>query len=184
MKPLTTQQITRIGLMAALVFATNYISIPIGGNMRLHLGNACVLLSGFYLGAPLGGLAAGVGAAMFDLLSPGGMFVMYAPFTFIMRFAMAFAAGALANGVFVRLLGRMRPVWRNMIAAIAASLLYVLMFMIQVYVEQQFIRGQISSVAMGMALSKGSLSLVNVAFGVILATPLSLVPLAFPSNKR
>ena len=177
---MTTQQLTRIGLMAALVFVSNYffirITLPLGVT-RLHLGNACVLLSGFYLGGLPGGFAAGIGAALFDLLSPGGEYIKDAPITFAMRFLMAFTAGAISRV----LRQRMKEIWANGLAALAASLLYVLMYMGKTYIGA-ILLGSVAETAMVLTLQKGALSLVNAAIGIGLAAPLSLLRL--PGRSR
>ena len=45
-------------LLSALVFASNYISFPIGQS-RIHVANAVCLLAGMLLGPVNGGIAAG-----------------------------------------------------------------------------------------------------------------------------
>ena len=60
-------------LMAALVavFSKLQIQIPaIIGVSRFHLGNVMCALSGILLGPWWGGLASGVGSAIFDLFDP------------------------------------------------------------------------------------------------------------------
>jgi len=71
MKNLTTKKLTYVALFAALTFVSNYLQIPMVtpfGNTRFHLGNVFCLLSGIILGPLYGGLAAGLGPALFDLL--------------------------------------------------------------------------------------------------------------------
>jgi len=175
----TTQQLTRIGLMAALVFASNYITSPEIGNARLHVGNICMLLSGLYLGALPGGLAAGVGAAMFDLFSPGGIYITSAPTTFIFRFLMAFTVGALSR-ILAR---RIHKVPSYTIASIAGSLLYVFLFVCKKYIGFILI-GNAMETAVIASLQSGAISLVNAAIGVVVAVPLSLLPLRRPGKSR
>ena len=83
---LTILQIAMTGLMAALVFVSSMIQIPIPlpvGNTRLHLGNVFCLLAGFLLGALRGGLAAGLGSFFFDLLNQ--QYLPSSPFTFVFK---------------------------------------------------------------------------------------------------
>ena len=67
----TVQKLAVVGLMAAMVYvATNFridIPTPMGKTM-LHLGNVMCILSDLLFGGPVGGLAAGIGSAFFDLL--------------------------------------------------------------------------------------------------------------------
>lgn len=85
-------------VMAALFAAlacvvTMSIRIPTPGtNGYIHPGDAIVVLSGVFLGPVWGLLAAGIGSAMADLL--GGYF-LYVPVTFVIKGAVAFAAGVL-----------------------------------------------------------------------------------------
>ncbi len=57
--------ITFIGVMSAVVFVSNYLSIPVASS-RVHMANAVCLLAGMLFGGLQGGLAAGLGSALFD----------------------------------------------------------------------------------------------------------------------
>lgn len=96
---LTTKKIVLTGLLAALtvVGSTLRIVMPISiaGTTAFHLGNIFCALSGILLGPWLGGLAAGIGSAFYD------MFVNPAYFdeawlTFLMKGAYGVAAGLIA----------------------------------------------------------------------------------------
>ncbi len=63
--------VAMVGLMAALVFAGSKLEIRIPailGVTRIHLGNSMCLLSGFLLGTVPGGIAAGLGSFLFDVI--------------------------------------------------------------------------------------------------------------------
>ena len=81
-------------LMASMAcVATMVIKIPIpatGG--YINLGDSIVLLSGVVLGPVYGGLAAGLGSALADLL---GAYVAFAPATFIIKALMAVVTGLI-----------------------------------------------------------------------------------------
>lgn len=66
------------------------IKIPYGNGGYIHPGDAFVLLSGIILGPVYGGLAAGIGSMLADLLSS---YAQYAPATFVIK-ALAAMAGA------------------------------------------------------------------------------------------
>ncbi len=87
-----------VGIFAALVFVSNLISIPIpvaiGDVSRIHLGNIFCLLSGFVLGPVGGGLAAGIGSALYDVTNPA--YIASAPFTFVFKFLLAAVCGWVA----------------------------------------------------------------------------------------
>ena len=64
-------RVTLTAVFAALVFVSSMISVPIpvaiGDVTRIHLGNIFCLLSGLVLGPVGGGLAAGLGSALYDM---------------------------------------------------------------------------------------------------------------------
>lgn len=95
---ITLYDIVAVGLMAAVVFVvTMFLSIRIPtptGTTMIKLANAFVLLCGLLLGPVRGGLAAGFGSMLFDLMTPE-----YAPeawITFIRFFLMAWLCGLIA----------------------------------------------------------------------------------------
>ena len=131
----TTRTMALVGVMAAMVFAMTYIGIDIPtalGKTKLHFGNIMCLLAALLFGPVTGGLAAGIGSALFDLMDP-----MWAPecwITFLTKFAMAFAAGLL-----IRKLpeGRYRP-WA---AALGGSLTYSTLYIAKNVVEALVVKG-------------------------------------------
>ncbi len=88
-----------VGVFGALVFVSNYISVPIpvaiGDVSRIHFGNIFCLLSGFVLGPVGGGLAAGIGSALYDVTNPA--YIASAPFTFLFKFLLAAVCGWIAT---------------------------------------------------------------------------------------
>jgi len=84
MKTSNIQKLTIAALFAALTcVATMIIKIPTPGTGGyIHPGDALVILCGIFLGPIYGGLAAGMGSGLADIL--GGYFI-YAPITFIIK---------------------------------------------------------------------------------------------------
>ena len=87
-------KLTMLGMMTALVFVSNYLRITmpiaIGGRTSFTLANIMCCLSGLLLG-PVGGLASGLGSALYDLTNPA-----YAPecwITLITKGVMGMVAG-------------------------------------------------------------------------------------------
>ena len=82
---LSTKRIVLTGLLAALVVAGSAIRITvpveITGTTSIHLGNILCALSGILLGPWLGGAAAGIGSALYDLTNP--LYVSEAWITFL-----------------------------------------------------------------------------------------------------
>ena len=114
-------RVTLTAVFAALVFVSSMISVPIpvaiGDVTRIHLGNIFCLLSGFVLGPVGGGLAAGLGSALYDMTNPA--YIASAPFTFAFKFMLAAVCGwiAWAKG------RRAENHGQNILAAIAGSAL-------------------------------------------------------------
>lgn len=88
MKDNKIKKLTLAALFTALTcVSTMIIKIPtVGTGGYIHLGDTFVVLSGIFLGPLYGGLAAGIGSALADLL--GGYFV-YVPITFVVKAVIA-----------------------------------------------------------------------------------------------
>ena len=81
-------QIARTALFCALVFAATWVSVPAGlGNV--NLGDAVILSAAWLLSGPSAVMAAGVGAALADLLAG---YALYAPGTLLIKALMVMAA--------------------------------------------------------------------------------------------
>ena len=70
-----------VGVLAAMVYVVTLFRFPLLGS-KVHFANAVCLLSGMLLGPVLGGMAAGIGSALFDAFT-GYDFVnvLISPFT-------------------------------------------------------------------------------------------------------
>ena len=94
----TTRKIVLTSLLAALtaVGSALRITIPISiaGTTAFHLGNIFCALSGILLGPWMGGLAAGLGSAIYDMFNPA--YIDEAWITFIMKGAYGLIAGLIA----------------------------------------------------------------------------------------
>ncbi|CAH2214059.1 ECF transporter S component [Tepidibacter aestuarii] len=84
-------------LLIALVFiATKFINIrlPISVNGGLiHLGNTALFIAAIVFGKKKGAIAGAFGMCLFDILSG---WIMWAPFTFIIRGVMGYLVGYIA----------------------------------------------------------------------------------------
>ena len=93
----SARTLASVGIFAALTFlATFVIKIPTPTFGYIHIGDCFVLLSGLLLGPVCGGLAAGIGSALSDLLAG---YAVWVPGTFLIKFLTA----AVAAKIFVRL---------------------------------------------------------------------------------
>jgi uncharacterized membrane protein len=98
-KVFTTKKIVMAALLAALTVAGSAIRIKvpldITGFSAFHLGNILCALSGILLGPWLGGLAAGLGSAIYDMFDP--VYISECWLTFLMKGAYAVAVGFIAH---------------------------------------------------------------------------------------
>ncbi|MBR4462465.1 MAG: ECF transporter S component [Erysipelotrichaceae bacterium] len=95
---------TRKLVYAAMFAVINYvaftygkITIPItaGTSTAIHIANAVVVLSSWFLGPVYGGLAGAIGLSIADLIDP--RYITSAPKTFILKFMIGFIAGTVAR---------------------------------------------------------------------------------------
>lgn len=169
-KAFSTRQVAFIGVMAAIVFVSNYIQIkiPVGFNdvTRVHVANAFCLLGGIVLGPIQGGLAAGIGSALYDVLDPA--FITSAPFTFLFKFLMAFAAGIIAgkDNLNIKKL-------RAFIAAFVGQTLYIVLHIGKKFITYVFFHKEPIDVAIGLCVSSFTTSLLNAVISVILVALLA-----------
>lgn len=172
MKKITINDICLAGLMAAAVYVTSaFLQIPIPtalDNTRLHLGNVMCLLSGFLLGPVLGGFAAGIGSAFFDITNP--LYISSAPFTFAFKFFMAWSCGRIAAGGD----GHKPVLTRYLVAGIIGNGSYVVLHLTKGFMENYFfLRWPLAGV-IASTLQKGLVSTVNAIVAVAVAVPLAL----------
>lgn len=86
-----TKKLVSAALFTALCCIATMIHIPAGPALGyIHLGDALVLLSGILLGCVYGGIAAGLGSALADLINGYAIFV---PGTFVIKALCAIICG-------------------------------------------------------------------------------------------
>lgn len=161
----------RVGVLAALVFAASglRIVIPVGdGNTALHLGNVLCLLSGLLLGPVPGGLAAGIGSAIYDLTNP--LYVASAPFTLAFKFLLAAVAGWVAYSGS----RRGRSLGWDLVGSAAGSVTYTLLYVGKSFLSNLWFKGMPFQAAALAALPKLAASAVNGMIAVAAAAPLAL----------
>ncbi|MEG3030296.1 MAG: ECF transporter S component [Oscillospiraceae bacterium] len=152
----TVQDLAKIGVMAALIFVTTkFISIPIPtplGKTAIHFGNVMCILGGLLFGALPGGLAAGIGSCIVDLMDPS-----WAPefwITFINKFIMGFVAGLVMK------FGKPSYI-KTVTAAVAGAVSYVAAYLAKTLIMQYYILGNPWQTVSGVLITKGTVSLVN-----------------------
>lgn len=155
-----------VGLMAALVYAGNYLQIKIpNGTLvtRIHLGNSMCLLAGLLFGRLKGGLASGIGAALYDLSDP--VYIVSAPYTFFSKFAMGFTAGHLRKH------GVTNEKTSVVLGAVAGQLVYIVLYLLKTFISQ-ILLGEPASVALKLTSVNAVTSTINGVLACVIAIPL------------
>ena len=85
-----------------VAFTYGKITIPVtaGTSTAIHIANAIVVLSAWFLGPVYGGLAGAIGLSIADLLDP--RYITSAPKTFILKFTIGLIAGIVAEQLKLR----------------------------------------------------------------------------------
>ena len=125
--------LSAIGVMTAVSFISNFISIPIGTLTRIHMGNVFCSLSGILLGPFYGGLAGGLGAFFYDFTNP--LYVAEAPITLFNKFFIGFLAGLISHrgGHY----GEKASL--NFVGALAGNLAYTALFYLKNFISEYFL---------------------------------------------
>jgi uncharacterized membrane protein len=163
----TTVNIALTGLMGALVLVGTFLNIPIpvpGDKTMLGLGNVFCILSGLLLGPIYGGAAAGIGSFIFDLI---GGWASSAPSTLVNKFMMAFVCGLIAYGGDKTA----RNIKRLIIAAVAGSLTYCVLYLGYSYVKELFLGSAVQVINIKIA-TKAATTFTNAVIADVVAIPL------------
>lgn len=166
--PFTLYDIVAVGLMAAVVFVVTHLSIRIPtptGTTMIKLANAFVLLCGLLLGPVRGGLAAGFGSMLFDLMTPE--FAPEAWVTFIRFFLMAWLCAVIAYAG-----GAMAKKFLRNLSACAVSAFFSAAFYMLKEITVLMIAGSAPAPAFIANLPKLITSIPNILIAVIVAMAL------------
>jgi uncharacterized membrane protein len=167
-------QLTRIvfgAVMAAIICVITLFRIPLGQS-KVHFANAMCLLAGLLLGPVTGGLSAGLGSALYDVLF-GGYDFLNAAITFVSKFAMAWVT-AMIYGAWKKKHGD--PEWKEtvlplVLSCVAGALTYVALYMLKTFIYQRFIYGFPVDAVWVTMLGKLPASLIN-AVAAMIAAPI------------
>lgn len=159
----TTKKLVLAALLAALTVAGSAlritIPIDIAGTSSFHLGNIFCALSGILLGPWLGGLAAGLGSAIYDMLNP--LYISECWITFLTKGAYGLAAGLIAFS------GR-KP-WdygKALLATTAGAVTYAVLYLAKSYFYSGLL---LSGLTAGAALISTSAKLPATVFNAVVA---------------
>lgn len=163
---LTTKKIVLVALLAAMttVGSGMRITIPIsiGGNTYFHLGNIFCALSGILLGPWLGGLAAGLGSAIYDMTNP--MFIAECWLTFLMKGSYGLMAGLITHWG--------KKEWGHVkatLGAAAGAITYAILYLAKSFIKAAFIQGAGIPGGWITIIEKTPATIFNAAVAVIFA---------------
>lgn len=166
-RPQGNNRIYRIAftaLMAAIVNLMTFFRFPVLGS-KVHLANSMCLLSGLLLGAPLGGLAAGIGSGLYDALW-GGYDIAQCLITAVSKFAMAFVCAKVAGG------GAVSPKGKRVVGGcILGAFLYLVLYALKTYIYQRYVYGFPIDAVWVTVLSKMPAATINFVVACII-TPI------------
>lgn len=124
----TTKRLAVTAMLAALTVAGSAlrIKVPLGitGFSAFHLGNIMCSLSGILLGPWLGGLAAGLGSAIYDMFDP--VYISECWLTFLTKGIYGVAVGLIAQSGEHKWNGSyLKAIWGAVTGAVTYALLYL-----------------------------------------------------------
>ena len=157
----STKQMVVTALMTALVFlAGSVIKIPTIGGF-VHIGDCMVFLSVIVLGKNRGAIASGFGMFLVDAMAG---YYIWAPFTFIIKFIMAYITGLLIEKLDNESEFILKFKWKYIFAFIAGGIIAA------------FFTGQVGLIQGLVVASKDIVgNIIQVVTGIVLAVPLSTV---------
>ena len=168
---LSTRKIVFTALMAALTVAGSAIRITlpidIAGTTSFHLGNIMCALSGILLGPWLGGLAAGLGSALYDMMNP--LYISEAWITFLTKAAYGLVPGLIAWT------GKKWGYGKATFAAAGGAITYAVLYLAKSYFYSGiFLKGLTHEAALIAVISKIPATVFNAAVAIIFAPILAI----------
>ena len=169
---LTTRKIVFTALMAALTVAGSALRVTlpldIAGTTSFHLGNIMCALSGILLGPWLGGLASGLGSAIYDIMNP--LYISECWITFLTKGAYGLVAGLIAwQG------SKNWGYGKALLATLAAAITYAVLYLAKTYFYKGlFLGGLTADAAMLSVVAKLPATIFNAAVAVIFAPVLGI----------
>ena len=166
---ITTKRIAMAGLLAALTAVGSAIRITVPadlvGTSSIHLGNIFCALSGVLLGPGLGGLAAGLGSAIYDMTNP--IYISECWLTFLMKGAYALAAGLVFKYL------PLKEYLRDLLATTAGALTYALLYLGKSFLKAVVVSGLTADAALIATGAKLPATIFNMAVAMVVAPVLA-----------
>ena len=167
-----TTNLAFTGMLAALVFIGFYLTIRLPGSVKAQVGfgNVFCIFSGLMLGPVYGGLSAGIGGFLYDLLNG---WADSSVTTLVTKFVMAFVCGLLAWGIQGRLLREdaHRHVGRVVLAAVCGSVAYSVLYLLNGFVEGALL-GNAAGALQVILAEKLAVTVINAVIADVIAVPL------------
>ena len=170
-KKLTTRKIVFLALMAALVAVGSALRITlpldIAGTTSFHLGNIMCALSGLLFGPWFGGLAAGLGSAIYDMTNP--LYISECWLTFLMKGAYGVVAGLVAYSG--------KKDWgmgKAIAGTAAAAVTYAVLYMLKSFLKNMMVKGLAAAPAFLALAGKVPATVFNAVVAVIFAPILAI----------
>ena len=165
-RSISTRRIAFAAMMAALTFAGSAIRITmpiqIGDTTSIHLGNIMCALSGILLGPWLGGLAAGLGSAIYDMFDP--IYISEAWLTFLMK-----GLYGLIPGLIMLLWKKEWKLWQAAVASSGGAIAYAVLYLLKTYFKSVLIKGYAHEAALLAVAAKVPSTVFNGVVAVIFA---------------
>ena len=164
---ITTKHLVLTALLAALTVAGSALRvtlpIDIAGTTSFHLGNIMCALSGLLLGPWLGGLASGLGAAIYDLTNP--LYIPECWITFLTKGAYGLAVGLVV--------WKSKDSWgyvKAILATAVGALTYAILYLAKSYFYNGLlIKGLTSAAALTTVIAKLPATIFNAVVAIIFA---------------
>lgn len=125
---ISTRKLVFAALMAALTVAGSALRVKvpldISGFSAFHLGNIMCALSGILLGPWLGGAAAGLGSAIYDMFDP--VYISECWLTFLIKGAYAVVVGLVFSKKGISYL-------RSLMATVSGAVTYAILYLAKSY---------------------------------------------------
>ena len=168
---ISTKRIAMAGLLAALTVVGSglRITIPvsIGGNTAFHLGNIMCALSGILLGPWLGGAAAGIGSAIYDMTNPA--YIDEPWLTFLMKGAYALVTGAVIS-IGKKDFGYVKAI----LATLGGAVTYAILYLAKSFLKTMIVSGTTAEAALVAMTLQFPATIFNAAVALIFAPILAV----------
>lgn len=170
-KTITTKKIVITAMLAALTVAGSAIRvtmpITIAGTTSFHLGNIFCALSGLLLGPWYGGLAAGLGSAIYDCLNP--LYIAESWITFLTKGAYGLVAGLLFWNVLKANAAGKNGYGKAAISSAAGAVTYAVLYLFKSYLKGILVSGLTPNAAMVTLGAKLPATVFNGVVAIIFA---------------